>query len=116
MNTLLLDRTLWDLCKDSTGNIALATEPYSIAQDVASALKLFLGELWYDTTKGVPYFGQILGELPPVSLMKTKFIDAALTMPGVVTATCFIDSVSDREVHGQVQVTDSAGTTTTIGF
>ena len=47
--TLLLDRTTWDLCLDANGNIAMATGPYAIAQDVASAVRL-----WHDTTKGVP--------------------------------------------------------------
>ena len=36
-NTLLLDRTVWDLLLDGSGNIAIATEPYATAQDVASA-------------------------------------------------------------------------------
>ena len=65
MKTLLLDRTAWDLCLDSNGNIALASEPYSLAQDVASAVRLFLGECYYDTTKGIPYWTEVLGMLPP---------------------------------------------------
>lgn len=116
MNTLLLDRSVWDLCLDSAGNIAMATKPYAIAQDVASAIKLFLGEGWYDTRKGVPYWGQILGELPPVALMKAKFVAAAMTVPEVVAARCFIQSIVGREVHGQVQVTDKIGTIITVGF
>jgi hypothetical protein len=116
MNTLLLDRSTWDLCLDSSGNIAMATDPYAIAQDVASAIKLFLGELWYDTTKGVPYWGQILGELPPVALMKAKFVAAALTVPEVVAATCYIQSIKGRVVTGQVQCTTTSGVVFTVGF
>ena len=56
MNTLLLDASAWDLVLDANGDIALAAPPYAVAQDVASAISLFLGELWYDTTQGVPYF------------------------------------------------------------
>ena len=56
MSTLLLDRTYWDLCVDSSGNLAVASEPYSLAQDAASAIKLFQGEYIYDTTIGIPYF------------------------------------------------------------
>ena len=116
MNTLLLNRSTWDLCLDSSGNIALASEPYSLAQDVASALRLFQGELWYDTTSGVPYWSQILGKMPPVSLMKAKFVAAALTVPGVVAATCYIESVSARKVTGQVQCTDASGNTFNVGI
>ena len=67
MNTLLLDTVAWDLVLDSNGNIALAQPPYATAQDVASAIRLFLGELWYDQTQGVPYWQQFLGFNPTTS-------------------------------------------------
>jgi len=63
--TLLLDRTVWDLVLDSNGDIALASPPYALEQDVASAVRLFLGELWYDTTKGIPYLKKFLGNYRP---------------------------------------------------
>ena len=69
MSTLYLTPK-WDLCVDNSGNIALATEPYALAQDVASAIKLFKGELWYDAQKGVPYFEKILGKRPPAALFR----------------------------------------------
>lgn len=116
MNTLLLDRAVWDLVKDASGNIALAADPYAMAQDVASAIKLFQGELWYDTTKGLPYFSKILGHRPPIAYLKAQFIAAALTVPGVVSAQCFIATITDREVTGQVQITDTAGNVQSIGF
>jgi hypothetical protein len=60
VKTLLLDRSLWDLTLDINGNIAMASEPYAIAQDVASACRTFLGECYYDTSQGVPYFQGML--------------------------------------------------------
>lgn len=106
MKTLLLDVGEWDLVLDVFGNIAVATNPYSLAQDASSAARLFQGELWYDTTKGVPYWSSILGvSPPPISLMKAKYIEAAKTVPDVVDARCFISSVADRRVGGQIQVT-----------
>lgn len=116
MKTLLLDRTIWDLVKDASGNIALAAEPYALAQDTGSAVKLFKGELWYDTSKGIPYWEQILGRYPPLNIMKAQFQRAALTVPGVVAALAFISSVDDRTVSGQVQVTDRAGVLQTVVF
>lgn len=115
-NTLLLNPVTWDLMIDAGGNIAMATDPYSVAQDAASAIKLFQGELWYDTTQGVPYFTQIFGKPPNVNLIKAKFAAAALTVPGVSSAIVYITSISDRNVGGQVQVTDSNGTTTAANF
>ena len=72
-------------------------------------IKLFEGELYYDTTKGVPYWAAILGQAPPTSYMKAKWVAAALTVPEVVAAQCFISSFVNREVRGQVQVTDQDG-------
>ena len=114
--TMLLDRTLWDLVLDTSGNIAMASEPYSIAQDVASAIRLVKAELWYDTTQGVPYFGQILGEKPPIAFMKAQFVAAALTVPDVVSAVCYITGFSDRTITGQVQVTSASGAVITISL
>jgi hypothetical protein len=116
MKTLLLTTDAWDLTDDASGNIAVAEEPYALAQDAASAIRLFQGELYYDTTQGIPYFQQILGQAPALSLMKAYFNRAALTVPGVVSAQSFIQSWTDRKLTGQVQVTDAAGNTTAAGF
>ena len=116
MDTLLLELNDWDLCLDASRNIALASAPYSLAQDVASAIKTFLGEVYYDTTLGVPYFGKILGQTPSIAVFQEYMIQATLTVPGVISATCVISSFKGRTVTGQVQFTDSNGTTSTVGF
>jgi hypothetical protein len=117
MNTLLLDLQTGDLVVDANGNIAMATDPYSLAQDAASAIKLFAGELYYDTTQGVPYLPGILGTLPPVSLLKNEFVDAALTVPEVVSAQCFLSSITPQRIlKGQVQIKSSSGVTATTLF
>lgn len=116
MKTLLLDTAQWDLVLDIAGDWAVASDPYAIAQDAASTIKLFIGELYYDTTKGIPYFANILGKSPPISLMKAYFVRAAKTVPGVVSAKCFISSISDRTINGQVQVTTATGQTATAAF
>jgi hypothetical protein len=114
--TLLLDTQLWDLVCDASGNIALAAPPYAVAQDAASACRLFLGECWYDTSQGVPYIQQILGKYPPLSLVKAQLVAAALTVPGVITAQVFITSFAGRKLQGQVQVTDTSGATSAAAF
>ncbi|OYV51632.1 MAG: hypothetical protein B7X10_00575 [Burkholderiales bacterium 21-58-4] len=116
MDTILLDPDSWDMVVDAAGNIAMATQPYSIAQDVASACRLFSGELWYDTAKGVPYFEQILGKNPPLSLIKAEIVKAALTVPNVVSAQCFISAFDGRSITGQVQVVDTFGTQTVVSI
>lgn len=116
MQTLLLNPQTWDLMLDASGNIAVASDPYSLAQDAASAIRLFQGELWFDTTQGVPYFQQILGQPLNLSLIKAKLAAAALTVPGVVSATVIITSFSGRTVTGQVQVSDSTGNVSAANF
>lgn len=103
--TILLDNSTWDLVLDVNGNIALATEPYSLAQDAASAIKTFLGEVYFNTTLGIPYLTQILGKNPSIALLKAQFEAAALTVPDVASAQCFIASINDRSLSGQIQVT-----------
>lgn len=115
MNTLLLDQSTWDLCLDANRNIAMASDPYAIAQDVASAVRTFLGECWYDTTLGVPYFTEVLGQWPPVRLVKSLIEDAAMTVPEVTAAQCVITSFTGRALAGQIQVTAN-GTTFPVSF
>jgi hypothetical protein len=114
VRSLLLDRTQWDLTVDNHGNLAIADDPYATAQDVACACRLFLGECYYDTTRGIPYFQEVLGRNPPLSVLKGTLIDAAKTVPGVQSAVVYISTVSGREVTGQVQVTLTNGTTLTV--
>jgi hypothetical protein len=114
-STLLLDVDTWDVAVDASGNIAVAGPPYSQAQDAASAIRLFLGELYYDTTQGVPY-QRILAQPPNIPLLKSYLVAAALTVPGVVKAVCFISAIADRAVSGQVQITNSNGQTAAAAF
>src|ERR1700676_4545555 len=104
-STLLLDTVAWDLLRDAAGNIAVASEPYSLAQDAASAIMTYQGEAFWDTTIGVPYLTQIFGKSPTIEQLKSLFTTAALTVPDVISAKCFISQASNRAVAGQIQVT-----------
>ena len=122
MNTLLLDQTTWDLVADAAGNIAMATNPYAQAQDAASAIKTFRGEVYYDKRIGLPYFTQILGQRPSISLIKSLMSNAVLAstpggVPGVVSAQCFLTALTPaRQLTGQVQITNSSGQTSATNF
>lgn len=109
MKTLLLNPDSWDLMLDASGNIALASEPYALAQDVASAARLFLGELYYDVSKGVPYFQEILGRSPPLELIRANYVEAALTVPGVLQAKCTITRFQNRKIEGEIDFLDATG-------
>lgn len=107
--TFLLDRQTWDLVLDTTGNIAVATEPYSTAQDVASECRLFAGEAWFDTARGIPYFDQILGGAQPIQALKSSLAQAAMLVDGVTSAQAYLNTVVGREVTGQIQFATGAG-------
>lgn len=112
MQTLLLDTATWDLVLDANGNIAVASDPYSLAQDAASAIKTFLGEVYWDTTLGTPWLERILGQRPSIALIKSILAAQAMTVPGVSKAVVFITSIDDRTVTGQVQITPTTNTQT----
>ena len=112
MNSLMLssEPSNWDLMVDASGNIAVITGPAAVAQNVASALKTFLGEVFFDTTMGVPYFQQILGQEYSLSLLQAQFNAQALSVSDVVDSETIINSIgSDRAVSGTVKFIDTTG-------
>ena len=113
-SSLALDSTTWDLTVDSLKNIAVVSEGGALAQDVASAIKLFFGELWYAKDIGVPYFSQILGQNYSKSSVEGLLQIAALSVPGVVSATATVTSLTNRYLTGTVVVTNEAGVSTIV--
>lgn len=116
MDTLLLSQNDWDLVVDAAGNIAVASDPYSQAQDAASAIRTFQGEVYFDTTLGVPYLPGILGKFVNLAHLKAQFVSAALAVPGVTAAVCFISAFANRTVSGQVKITSATGQQSTAAF
>ena len=102
MNTLYLDPESWDLALDAEGNIALSAMPH--AQDVASAARLFAGEAWYDTDRGIPYFDETLGGRQPFALYRHRLIEAALSVPGVDAAEVDVAMDDGRVLSGSLKV------------
>lgn len=115
-DTLLLDRDLWDLVLDASGNLAVASDTYSVVQDVASACRTFLGEVYYDTTDGVPYFQSILGKTPSASFIKAQLVIAASSVPGCNDPVVYLTGLVGRKLTGQVQFTDSNGQAQVAAF
>lgn len=116
--TLALDRTMWDLVLDTSGNIATVTNPYSIAQDVASSVRCFRSECWYNTLLGVPYLTDVFANIPPLSLVAARIEEEALRVPRVISATCtFTEKNSkNRGLSGAILVTDDLGNEFQIGL
>jgi hypothetical protein len=114
-DTLILDQTAWDLVLDSAGNIAMASYPYAIAQDVASACRTFSGECVYNTDLGVRYQEDILGHLPPSSLISGELIAQGKTVSDVADISAsFVQFGTDRKLYGQMTIIDTDGAALTI--
>ncbi len=109
MDSLLLDVVLWDLVLDASNNIAVASNPYSQAQDAASAIRTFTGDEYYNQSAGISYFKTILGQRPSLPLTKKTFADAALAVPGIVQSNCFLTGFNpnSRLLQGQVQIVNA---------
>ncbi|WP_010508431.1 hypothetical protein [Komagataeibacter europaeus] len=117
MNTLLLDRSTWDLLLDAGGNIAVASDVYAIAQDISSAVRVFLGECWYDTTQGMPYRQNILGRSQSVSVFQKQVEQVALTVTDVAEAQCLVSGLgASRQLTGAILFTTTSGTTGNVSF
>ena len=59
-NTLLLNGN-WDIHVDDAGNIATVTDDYAIAQNIANAVRLFVGDAYFEKSNGIPFFESVLG-------------------------------------------------------
>jgi hypothetical protein len=116
--TLYLDPSRWDLVVDVNGNLAVASDPYGLAQDAACRLRTFVGDIYYDQTQGIDYFGLLLGQPVSLTLLKSTLAGEALKVPGVVSAQVFISAFDPivRQVSGQVQITDATGTIAAASF
>ena len=108
-STLKLDPGTWDLTVDAFGNIAADGTSYAVAQDVASSVRTFQGELFYDTTQGIPYHLAVLGQNFSQSLAQAYAEQAALTVPGVTAAQASVGVDPSRRLTGSVKVIDETG-------
>lgn len=98
----------WDVVLDDLGSWSLTDSDTSIAQDVASAIRTFLGECWYGTNLGLPYFESILGRKPPRSLLVDQIRKAAFTVKDVAKVQVTFLGLKDRVVTGVVMVTSTS--------
>jgi hypothetical protein len=103
MRTLFLLPESWDLALDSSGNIAVASDIYQQTQDVASACRTFLRDVYYDQDLGIPYFENVLGQHGfPLSLYKLHLEDSAKSVdPSIVSANAQL-KLNGREATGSI--------------
>ena len=90
----------------------------SIAQDVASAIMTYQGEVYYDVTQGMPWLSGVMSQPYAPKLLQPLLVQAALQVPGVIQAQATMSSFSptSRKVRGTVNVIDAIGQSFGITF
>ena len=116
MQTLLLDDD-WDLTLDSAGNIATTTGAYSVAQNVANAVRLFTDDAWFDPDRGIPHFAIDLARMPALSVFRSRVLAASRAVEGVETADLTITGVNarnERVLTGEITIRTTTGETVDV--
>lgn len=113
-STLFLNPNTWDLAIDTNGNIAVATSTYQKAQDIASNVRVFYADKYYDQTAGVPYLQKILGKTGsyPLSLFRQKALEMASNVDNVDNVQIEFNTLKDRVLSGTITFTDTELNTT----
>lgn len=106
----------WDLDLDDQGNLRTVGDATALdvqtgpgmrlAQDVATRLRAWRGEVWFDTTQGIDY-PRYLGRAPSVIQLRADYQSEALLVPLCQTALADLDLTrATREVGGTIYLSD----------
>ena len=113
--SFLLGLSDWDIHVNASGNLALTTGKYEIAQDVANAIQLFIDDAYFDADRGVPHFDIDLGHKPASSVLRARYKDATLGVTGVSDASVTLQSLSSgRRLRGTITITTNDGETVSV--
>jgi len=113
--SLYLDPDSWDLTLNANGALKTVSNPYSIAQDVACALKTVLGECYFDNTIGIPYYEQLLGRPVTISTVISKLKTESERLSTVKSANVtLVPDRSTRVTKGYITITDTNSESSTL--
>lgn len=113
MATLFLDAG-WDISLDSSGNIALASGDYAVAQNVANAVKLFTNDAYFNTEQGIPHFEISLKRNISAAVIRSRIKEAAEKVQGVKSASVRIKEIKDNALQAEILITLTTGTAAKI--
>lgn len=117
MKTLFLMPDTWDLAIDSQGNLAIATDTYQQAQDIASSCRVFYGDDYYNKNDGIPYLESIMGKSNyPVALYQRHLHDRSMLVDGVVSVDIKLLQLKDRVQSGTIEFTNTENQSGAIGL
>ena len=110
MKTIALDSN-WDIGVDSLGNLATLENNDRLAQDVASSVRVFKGELPFDIERGVNY------DKPDENreTLNYEMNEQARLVEGVADSVVVFEELKDRTLKPVVYVTNEDGQQIGIG-
>lgn len=98
----------WDIFSDASGQIALVSGAYAIAQNAANAVRLFKNDAYLAQTRGIPHFEIELGKAPAIAapILRTRIRETVLNVNGVTGAEVDLTfDESGRVMGGEVKAT-----------
>lgn len=98
----------WDIFSEASGQIALVSGAYAIAQNAANAVRLFKNDAYLAQTRGIPHFEIELGKAPAIAapILRTRIRETVLNVNGVTGAEVDLTfDESGRVMGGEVQAT-----------
>lgn len=117
MKTMFLRTDTWDFALDTQGNIAVATEEYQQAQDIASSCRVFFGDDYYNKNDGIPYLESIMGRSSyPISLYQRHLHDRSMLVNGVVSINVKLAPLRDRVQSGSIEFTNDKNLSGVVGL
>lgn len=115
--TLFLRADTWDWALDASGNIAIGTSVYQQAQDIASACRVFRGDLYFSQDEGIPYLESILGQSSyPLGLYQDELHSAAMSVNGVISAKVSFNKIENRVLSGMIEFKNDQGQTGVVSL
>jgi hypothetical protein len=122
-DTLALTVPAWDLDLDDRGNLrtfgdatpgAQTGPAMRLAQDVATRVRAWRGEVWFDTQQGIDY-PLYLGRTPAMVQLRADYQSEALRVPACATALAdFTLQRTTRGVGGALYLSDLSGNTAEV--
>lgn len=110
MKTIGLDDK-WDIYKDKFNNIATKDGNERLAQDVASSVRVFKGEIGFDTSRGVEYNKPDQDR----QTLNHQMNEQAKLVQGVESSVVIFEELNNRTLKPVVYVTNEEGEKISIG-
>lgn len=106
MDTLHLTSDNWDLTLDPQGNLSILSSKAATLQDVASALRVWSGECWYNTNLGLPYDTNLFTGSYPIEIYQELAEEEAITVPNVLNCHIYLNQpTAQRLLTGNAIIT-----------